>query len=112
MGNPKGSRYENELLKYLREQGFDAERLRLTGKDDQGDLVVRAPRMRLVMEAKNRVQMNLAGWIGEAQVEAENYRTARGLDVVNYAVVHKRRNFGTAQSYVTIPLNEYLEQIR
>lgn len=114
MGNPKGSRYENELLKYLREQGIDAERLRLTGKEDEGDLQLRLNDRRFIFEAKNRKGMNLAGWVLEAEVERENYADHRGLDAttVGFAVVHKRAGKGVAQSYVTIPLSEYLRQIR
>lgn len=113
MGNPKGSIYERQLMVYLREQGFDAERLRLTGTLDEGDLQVRADR-RVVLEAKNRKGMNLAGWVGEAEVERENYADSRGLDAttVRFAVVHKRAGKGVAHSYVTIPLYEYLEYLR
>lgn len=115
MGNPKGSRYEREVMDHFREKGFDAERLRLTGKLDEGDIAVRVmPNWRLILEAKNRKGMNLAGWIGEAEVERENYAKSRGLDLANvgFAVVHKRPGKGVAHSYVTIPLYEYLEQLR
>ena len=115
MGNPKGSIYERQLMVYLRENGFDAERLRLTGKLDEGDLAVRLDNAdRLILEAKNRKQMNLAGWVAEAEEERANYANSRGFDVeeVRFAVVHKRPGKGVANSYVTIPLYEYLEQLR
>lgn len=115
MGNPKGGRYERELLDYLREKGHDAERLRLTGTKDEGDLLLRLSLdRRIVIEAKNRKQMNLAGWLEEASAEAYNYADHRriDLDLVNYAVIHKRKGKGVQFSYVTLPLHEYLEQIK
>lgn len=112
MGNPKGSWYERQLMAYLREEGHDVERLRLAGKEDEGDILLRlnAGRMRLVIEAKNRAQMNLGGWIAEAEEEAANYAAHRALDLedVHWAVVHKRKGKGTAKSYVTLPLDEFL----
>lgn len=115
MGNPKGSRFEREVLDYLREHGYDAERLRLTGKEDEGDLLIRCDIRglvvhRFVFEAKNVSRMNLAGWVQEAEVEALNYADHRGIDYefVHWAVVHKRKGKGVAKSYVTLPLDEFL----
>jgi len=119
VGNPKGSRFEREVLDYLRESGYDAERLRLTGKEDEGDLLIRLdhppvlpkPRpKRVVLEAKNVKRMSLAGWVQEAEVEALNYADHRGLDYddVHWAVVHKKHGKGVAKSYVTLPLDEFL----
>lgn len=115
MGNPKGSRFENEAMKWLREQGYDVERLRLTGKEDEGDLLIRrdVPGLkvtRFVLEAKNVSRMSLATWVQEAEVEGLNYADHRGLnyDDVHWAVVHKRKGKGVAKSYVTLPLDEFL----
>lgn len=115
MGNPKGSRFEREVLDYLRDRGYDAERLRLTGKEDEGDLLIRrdVPGLavsRFVLEAKNVKRMSLAGWVQEAEVEAANYADHRGLHSadVHWAVVHKKHGKGVAKSYVTLPLDEFL----
>lgn len=120
MGNPKGSIFERQLMVYLRENGFDAERLRLTGKEDEGDILVRAntnplgwtpQERRLVIEAKNVSRMNLAGWLEEAEVEAGHYvahRSGIKAEQVHHAVVHKRKGKGVAKSYVTLPLDEFL----
>ena len=115
MGNPKGSRFENEAMKYLREQGYDVERLRLTGKEDEGDLLIRrdVPGLaisRFVLEAKNVSRMNLGGWTQEAEVEALNYADHRDLNYedVHWAVLHKRKGKGVAKAYVTLPLDEFL----
>lgn len=117
MSNPKGGRYERELMEYFRSLDFDAERLRLAGKEDEGDLLIRhgyEGELRTVFEAKNRAGLDLAGWVKEAEDERANYAAHRGLELddVGFAVVHKRKGKGTAQSYVTLPLYEYLEQIR
>lgn len=118
MSNPKGGWYERELMKHLREAGQDVERLRLSGAEDEGDLLLRLHDemglSRLVLEAKNRKQMNLAGWLKEAEVERDNYVKHRNLadyTKVGFAVVHKAKGKGIGRSYVTTTLDEYLEQI-
>ena len=114
MTNPKGSRFEKELLDYLRSMGYETERLRTTGSQDEGDLLVRAlaGERRFVVEAKNTAKMDLSGWVGEAELEKDHYLQHRGLAYANFVVVHKRRNKGVGQAYVTMPLFEWLEQIR
>lgn len=37
-----GKKYESDLMKYLRQSAFDVERLRLTGAEDEGDLLLRS----------------------------------------------------------------------
>ena len=36
----KGATFELDIIKWFRKLGFMAERLRLAGKDDEGDVVV------------------------------------------------------------------------
>ena len=36
----KGAAFEIDIIKWFRKLGFNAERLRLAGKDDEGDVVV------------------------------------------------------------------------
>lgn len=133
MSNPskqRGTAWETGLVKYLREQGLDADRLRQTGKNDEGDIALRAGSQfkvvraedgvpsgiygpkRFILEAKNTARMNLAGWIGEAEVEAENYAKHRALDTPpGFVVAYKRRNHSTGQSYIITTLDEWLRQI-
>ena len=112
MSNAKGGAFERELMKYLREDlKQDVERLRLSGKEDEGDLLIReSTGDRLVIEAKNVKAMDLAGWVKEAEVEAKNYAEHRGIYQPDFAVVHKRRGKGAADAYVTMPLREYMRQ--
>ena len=115
----KGSSWELDALKYIRTAGRLIERLRLAGKNDEGDLVITFPDLRwmdqtgarhVVLEAKNEAKMNLAGYVREAQVEAENYAKARDLDMsdVHPAALVKRRNAGVGQAYVVMTLDNFL----
>ena len=117
MANPaysktKGTQYETDLVKYLRSKGFDVERLRLNGREDEGDLVLKFGGIPYIIEAKNVRQMNLGGWVNEAEVEAKNYADHRGIDLPFFLTAHKRRNQPICNSYVTIPLWQYLDQLR
>lgn len=108
----KGAAYELGLVKYLRAEGYDVERLRLSGRRDEGDLVVKIGGLPFVIEAKNVKQMTLGSWVNEAQLEAGHYADARLLQVPpHFLVVHKRRQKPIAESFVTMPLNEWLNQI-
>ena len=103
-----GKKYESDLMKYLRESGFDAERLRLTGAEDEGDLLLRNGARRYVIEAKRTKGFNLAGWVKEAEVESYNYANHRGLGYPYFLVVHYARGQGLGRSYVTTTLDEFL----
>lgn len=108
-----GKKYETDLMKFFRSNSLDVERLRLTGEEDEGDLLLRFDTgERLVVEAKRRKAMDLGGWLQEAEVEAKNYAKHRGIPTpVGFVVVHYRRQHGLSQSYVTTTLEEYLRQI-
>ena len=105
-----GKRYERELLVYLRESGFDTERLRLVGAEDEGDLLLRTSRRRYVIEAKREKGFSLGPWWKEAQVEAVNYALHRdlGAAIPTPVVVHHARNKGLGESYVTMSLDWFL----
>lgn len=109
-----GKKYETDLMKLLRGDGYDVERLRLTGAEDEGDLLLRLPSQRIVIEAKRTRAMDLGGWVKEAEVEREHYTHHRSLpnSAAGFVVVHYRRQFNIGQSYVTTTLGEYLRQIR
>jgi hypothetical protein len=95
----KGSAFARDVCDYLRDRlGLPVERRVDGGTKDRGD-VAGIPRW--VLELKNCRQMDLAGWMAEAEKEAAN----DGAKF--YAVVHKRRMKGVAQAYVTMPLEVY-----
>ena len=113
-----GRRFESDLNKHMRELGWDVERLRLTGAEDEGDILLRvpdpvAPERRVVIEAKREKGFNLAGWVKEAQTERENYAAHRDYPVnrVGFVVVHYARGKGLGQSYVTTTLEEWLARL-
>lgn len=110
MTNRKGPAWEIQLLKYLREHKLDAERLRLTGKEDEGDLVVRDGGV-VVVEAKNEKKVDLAGYLREAEEEAIHYAKHRGLDPqdVTAVAIVKRRNHGAGKAYVVMTVDTFFD---
>ena len=89
----KGSQFETDVMKWLRNAGAMAERLTKAGAKDEGDMVVIISGETFILELKNRQTLSLPEFWREAQVEALNYAKARGLGEVplSYVVV-KRRN--------------------
>lgn len=111
-----GKKYEADLMKHLREQGYDVERLRLSGAEDEGDLLLRLDEghtRRYVIEAKRRKTLDLGGWVKEAIAERENYTKHRSMAVerTGFVVVHYRRQHNISQSYVTTTLDEWLSRL-
>jgi len=105
----KGSMFETSILKWLRSKGVSAERLRLAGKDDEGDIVAIVAGQPYVFELKATVKMDLPQFWREATTEAFNYAKARGLEVVPPAyVIVKRRMAGLEQSWVIQDLEQWL----
>lgn len=105
----KGSLFETGILKWFRSKGVNAERLRLAGKDDEGDVVCIVAGQPYIFELKATVKMDLPQFWREATTEAFNYAKARNLEVVPPAyVIVKRRMAGLEQSWVIQDLNQWL----
>lgn len=107
----KGSAWERDLCNYLRENKFEAERLRQTGRDDEGDLVIRFGGSNYTLiEAKAENRIDLAGYLREAETERKNFARNRSLDLgaVDPLVVIKRRMASVGQAYVVTTLDRYL----
>lgn len=92
----RGAKFETDLMKVLRTNGFDVDRLAKVGRFDEGDLVVRNFPLEghhVILELKAPGadgKTNLTGWKDEARIEAARYAKARGLDpekVLGYVVV-------------------------
>ena len=107
----KGAAFEIDVMKWFRGLGVLAERLRLAGKDDEGDLVVVVAGKTYILELKNRKTLNLPEFWAEAEVEALNYAKARGIGEVplSYVVV-KRRNAPIDQAWVIQDLTQWLKE--
>jgi Holliday junction resolvase len=105
----KGSLFETSILKWLRSKGVSSERLRLAGKDDEGDIVAIVAGQPYIFELKATVKMDLPQFWREATTEAANYAKARGLDIVPPAyVIVKRRMAGLEQSWVIQDLEQWM----
>lgn len=111
-----GARWQSDLRNGLREEGKDIERLVLTGKEDEGDLVIRIavaiglPPEYVVIEAKAG-EMKPAEFVREAELEAKHYAEHRGIpasQVKGIAVV-KRRGANWKDAYVLTSLRSYFD---
>ena len=106
----KGSKFETDVMKYLRSLGHFAERLAKAGASDEGDIVTIIAGQTYILECKNRKKMDLPTFWAEAEKEAKNYAKARGLSAEPPAfVIVKRRNASTQQAWVVQPLEKWIE---
>lgn len=98
----KGNRAEVEVVRVLREHGWDAETSRASraGYQSGEDIITDFPAS---IEVKNQTRLDLAGWWAQAQYQA-NGRPA--------AVVHKRVGKGQAEDWwVTMDFRTLLRLI-
>ena len=107
----KGSKFETDVMKWLRSMGVLAERLTKAGSKDEGDMVAVIAGQTYILELKNRATLSLPEFWREAQVEALNYAKARGIgEVPLHYVVVKRRNASIDQAWVIQDLAQWLEE--
>jgi hypothetical protein len=105
----KGSKFETDVMKYLRKLGHFAERLAKAGSNDEGDIVTIIAGQTYILECKNRKSINLPQFWAEAQTEAANYAKARELPVSPLAfVIVKRRQHGVEKAWVIQDLDQWL----
>ena len=117
MSNPskrKGSKWETDLRTYALDLGYDITRLSTNGTKDIGDLALRAIGKHYVIEAKAARSLDLAGWVTEAAIEADNYATLNRLDraLVVPLIVAKRRMASVGRAYVIQELGWWLDDHR
>ena len=107
----KGAAFEIDVMKWFRSLGVLAERLRLAGKDDEGDLVVVVAGQTYILELKNTARLDLPEFWRQAEVEALNYAKARGIgEVPLHYVVVKRRNAGIEKAWIVQPIDQWLKE--
>ena len=107
----KGSKFETDVMKYLRKLGHFAERLAKAGSSDEGDIVCIIAGQTYILECKNRKKIDLPAFWDEAQVEARNYAKARGISVTPLAfVIVKRKNKSIEDAWVVQPLEQWIEE--
>lgn len=109
----KGAQFESDVRDHLRTLGYEVERLRLTGKNDEGDLALRLGDYTLVIEAKNTAKHDLARFVEESEREALNYAENRDQDLRKAipVVLIKRRNKTISDSYAVVRLDTLLRII-
>lgn len=111
----KGASYEVALVNHFREEQFDTERMRLSGTQDEGDLILRAGPLRVVVEAKSGTNIRPRHWYeSEAVPEALNYAKRRSLleEEVMPALVMKSHGKNVKKSLVTIDLESFVHLLR
>lgn len=108
----RGSLFETSVLKWLRDKGLLAERLRLAGKADEGDIVCFVAGQPYVLELKATARLDLPAYWREAITEAENYAKARNLPATppSYVIV-KRRGKGIEDAWVIQTLEKWVEGV-
>ena len=107
----KGSKFETDVMKWLRDKGVSAERLSKAGAKDEGDIVAVIAGETFILELKNRGTLSLPEFWKEAEVEALNYAKARGKgEVPLHYVIVKRRNSGIENAWVIQDLKQWLEE--
>ena len=84
----KGREAETAVVEYLRARGFAAERRRLSGEDDLGDV---GGVRRLVIEVKATKRIDLPGWLSELAVEVGNANGKYPEDAPHTGIVVARR---------------------
>lgn len=96
-----GTRFESQAVEFLRGHGFPhAERRAQGGIHDKGDI---AGVVGWTLECKATKSIDLAGAVDEARVEAKN--AGGGA----YAAIVKRRQKGTGEAYVVMPLSVFCQ---
>ena len=106
----KGSKFETDVMKFLRSLGHFAERLAKAGASDEGDIVTIIAGQTYILECKNRKRIDLPTFWEEAEKEAKNYAKARGQVVAPPAfVIVKRRHASIEKAWVIQPLEKWVE---
>jgi Holliday junction resolvase len=100
----KGTLFEREVAEFLQSTGHPlVERRTLSGKNDRGDL---AGIPNWTLELKATKELDLAGAVDEARVEAVNANT------LWYAAIVKRRRRSIGEAYVVLPLALFTKLIK
>ena len=106
----KGAAFELDIVKWFRELNFNAERLRLSGKDDEGDVVVIVAGKTYLFECKNTAKLELDNFWKQIELEAKNYAKARKVKQPLHYVLWKRKRKGINQTWVIQTLDQWLEE--
>jgi len=106
-----GSKFETDVLGYLRANGVGAERLAKAGSNDEGDLALGGGEFVAELKARRdaKTSLNLRAWLEEAIRESESYRKARNLHKRPCPIlVVKNPNHSIAKSFVVMYLEDFI----
>jgi Holliday junction resolvase len=106
----KGATFEIDIMKWFRSLGFKAERLRLAGSEDEGDVVVVVAGTTYLFECKNTARLELDEFWRQIEVEAKNYAKQRDMDIPLHYVLWKRKRKGINKTWVIQELEQWLEE--
>lgn len=106
----KGAAFELDIVKWFRKLGFNAERLRLAGTQDEGDVVVVVAGQTYLFECKNTAKLELDNFWKQIEVEAKNYAKARKIKQPLHYVLWKRKRKGIEKTWVIQSLEQWLEE--
>ena len=106
----KGAAFEIDIIKWFRNLGFTAERLRLAGKADEGDVVVIVAGETYLFECKNTMKLELDNFWNQIEIEAINYAKARNTKTPFHYVLWKRKRKGISQTWVICSLEQWLKE--
>lgn len=96
----KGTAWETAIVNELTRLGFDAKRVVLHGREDQGDIHITG--LPIIIEAKNEKTYKLAQWITEANREADNVAADPNFSIETDGVVwaHRQGKANPLHGYV------------
>jgi hypothetical protein len=109
LSNPKrakGTGWETAIKDWLAFRGFKARRKPLAGSKDEGDLEIEGLPW-LVIEAKNCQKMELASWVDQAVIEAENAGAEVGI-----VWHHRARKSSPGDAYATMKGDHLFQLLR
>lgn len=107
----RGSRWEAQIEEHLNTCGLKARRLPRSGSKDIGDVAVELANSVIVIEAKNVKAADMAQFLREADVEADNYEDKYKVPTLG-VVVTKTRQKGTGEGRVVMTLDTFVELLR
>lgn len=107
-----GTAYESAIVNYFRSRGFEADRLRTSGKEDEGDIAVRDKVGTVaIIEAKAGKNVRPRYWYEEEAVpEAKKYTDRRSLlEPPMPVLAMKSHNKSIGKSLIVISLDDYAD---
>ena len=104
----KGYTAERAVVDYLRSRGIPAERRRLGGSSDTGDVGGWAG---WVCEIKNEKRLDLAGYLRELETEVRNANLKLDEDHKGVVVVKRRGTVDAGDYYAVMKLSHLMDLV-